>query len=365
MSFTQHSFDTKVQNLRTPTVLVAPQAMADMWDLTDLHRDEIGWLGSVRILARSQFLIEEIFLVEQRAHSATTEISEDGLAKLAEDLLGNRGDEGLDIVNRIRFWGHSHVNMGLTPSSQDESMLRKLAEDTGDYFIAARTNKRGLMRYDLLREDGLLITDIPWQVYAPADSRREHWQSEIKDKVRSISLVHSTAQGGIIHRTPGYQNRWDGSNTGPAQRERGSGPAGKASGGSGARGLPPIKKGGVTSGGASEFATNYDAQFNKPQYVDAKGGYYIDHFGRRWGIGTISDDELLAYGFCFFDDDSYIALPENIDIEQELPADEEGGTWVYFGATILDDENEEDDDPIDELYRLKILADEERKEESS
>lgn len=340
MNFRQHDFDTRVTNLRVPLVLVAPQALSDMWEITDLHDKEIGWLGSVVVLDRSHFLIDEVFLVDQGAHAATTEISEQGLADLVEEIILTRGEEATDLINRLRFWGHSHVSMALTPSYQDDTQLRNLAQDTGDYFIAGRTNKKGEMRFDLLREDGLLITDIPWQVHAPVASRREHWQAQIKEKVRAISSVYhyGTGKGGQQDSFITHRNR----NTAP------QGATGSASGkGSGpAKGLPNPKSSGAggTSGGASGSAGAAAIDF-APEFIDPVAGFFLDWRGVREDISNINNEELLAYGCHFFPDEAYAELVEkhpDVDIELELYDENLKGMWIAFGNTIIGEEDDEE-----------------------
>lgn len=67
---------------------------------------EVGWMGTVSRLENNCFLIEETFLLEQEGVSAVeTEPSVEGCSKLADELL-LRGEEGFDLINKMRFWGH-------------------------------------------------------------------------------------------------------------------------------------------------------------------------------------------------------------------------------------------------------------------
>ncbi len=73
--------------------------------------------------------------------------------------------------------------MGVSPSGQDEDELRKLAKDAGDYFISARTNKKGDMRFDMLTMDGWLYHDLPWEYEPMDDARYDDLKKLIKDRV--------------------------------------------------------------------------------------------------------------------------------------------------------------------------------------
>lgn len=203
--FTPHDFTTKVELVAgLPRVLVSREAYEDMYLLADECREEVGWLGTVRRMG-PDFLIEEMFLFEQEVHGTTCEITPDGLAAVATELLSSRPN-GMDVANSIRFWGHSHVNMGTTPSGQDESQLQELAASCEDFFIRAILNKGGRMEFTLvLSSIGVVIRDAAWELYEPAadDARRQRWQREIAAKVRekiSVPLPQSREDMGRFGR---------------------------------------------------------------------------------------------------------------------------------------------------------------------
>lgn len=324
MSFRQHSFDTQVVNLKTPTIQVMPLALSDMWEITDLHTAEIGWLGAVRLLDRSTFLIEEVFLVEQGAHAATTEIDPSGLAKLAQELLVERTD-GADLLNRIRFWGHSHVNMGLTPSGQDDKQLRQLAADAEDYFLAARTNKRREMRIDLLRGDGLLVTDIPWEVYAPTDSRRTHWEAEIKAKVRNLSLPTYSNAGRRPHTQAAYGGSWNHDSY---------------EWGSVGRNDPPDLPARRT---ATLVTTKSTAHGDRtPKRIDTLRGTYLNHLGQEQPLEQITDEEILLAGYMFVDEQEYQRMEMYDDVEDAFWDADAQGYWVLEDLSLY---NIDEDEP--------------------
>lgn len=194
---TQHSFKRKIEITRAlPRILVAAQALQDMWYIVEQASQEVGWLGTVQQNG-NDLLIDEIFLFEQRAHGTTCEISTDGLAAWAQEMLETRPDAD-DVINRLRFWGHSHVNMGTSPSGQDESQMSIFADSCSDFFIRAIANKSGRLEFTLfLYEKGLAIKDCPWSVSAPADEeRREKWKKELEEKVKTFYVpIPQTAPG--------------------------------------------------------------------------------------------------------------------------------------------------------------------------
>jgi len=201
--FVRHAFKKQVTlRFGLPRILISRAAYNDMYILVDEVSDEVGWIGSVERVGRD-FLIKEIFLLEQESHAATCEITAEGISKWAMELMSNRTD-GMEVVNAIRFWGHSHVNMGVSPSAQDETQMTVFAESCSDFFIRGILNKSGAMEFTLyLYELGVEIQDAEWEIYEPAsDDRRNFWKEEITTKVSR--RIYST------YRQPGgFRSRFD------------------------------------------------------------------------------------------------------------------------------------------------------------
>lgn len=176
------------KDIVAPQIIVSPQAMADMFILTDEMQTEIGCLGSV-IRNNHLFTIQEIFLVKQMVDHGTSELDPAGQAELVNELLDARPD-GLDIVNNIRFWYHSHHMMGTFASQQDEGQMISFAEDVDDFFIRVIVDKYGHMYFTIfLMEENLRVDDVQWscpQMLAITSERRQFWQEEIRKKVRMI-----------------------------------------------------------------------------------------------------------------------------------------------------------------------------------
>lgn len=200
--FVPHAFAPKVELVAgLPRVLVSREAYEDMYCLVDECRHEVGWLGAVRRLGQD-FLIEQVFLFDQEAHATTCEITPDGLAAVAQELISSRPD-GMDICNRLCFWGHSHAQMGTSPSGQDESQFRELASAGHEFFIRGILNKDGRMEFTIwLVALGLVIRDAAWELYEPADeARRARWQQEIAAKVREKKIEIPVLTGAGFGRT--------------------------------------------------------------------------------------------------------------------------------------------------------------------
>lgn len=203
--FIPHSFANRVEFIDDdpPMVYMTRDAFSRMWHFVDIADEEVGWLGTVRLTPYGNFLIEEVFLLEQEVSAAQTEISEDGIAKLVQELIETRQD-GVDVANAIRFWGHSHVRMGTSPSGQDEAQMRHFQQNDCPWFVRGILNKLGRMQFDIfLWDSGVKITDAPWAIYDEFvdQSRRVEIEADFKAKVtaRSYDTYHYPDAPGKHH----------------------------------------------------------------------------------------------------------------------------------------------------------------------
>lgn len=220
--FTQRTNpETKVEYTkeRVPKVFISPEAIAKMQTYVQECDDEIGWLGTAHQDGLN-YVISDVFLFDQEVHSTTTEISPEGLATFAEALLER--EDGVDVWNQMKVWGHSHVNMGVSPSGQDNKQIETFAGCGVDFFIRIIANKKGDLKVDLYLFDlGISYIDAPWQKslseeelrlqvqinmlqeaidklnQAKVDNVKTLVSDEIKSKVKKKSLANI-----------GYGNTW-------------------------------------------------------------------------------------------------------------------------------------------------------------
>lgn len=155
----------------TPTVYLTPDAYKRMCLYVELAPKEVGWLGTISKREDGNFLIEEVFLVEQEVTPVETELSVEGSEKLVLELL-EAGDPGLDKANKLHFWGHSHVRMGTSPSGTDESTMMRFSREGHDYYVRGIFNKMGRGCFDVYYfKEGYRLLDVPWAVLDPATGK--------------------------------------------------------------------------------------------------------------------------------------------------------------------------------------------------
>jgi hypothetical protein len=169
-----HSFSPRMQmlsNMRPPRVFIAPEAYKRMQLYIELARKEVGWLGTVNRLENGDFFVDQVFLLEQEVTPTETELSVEGQNRLVNQLL-ERGDEGLELVNTMRFWGHSHVRMGTSPSGTDERTMERWQSEGLPWAVRGIFNKLGRAEFTVyLYEQGYRFCDAPWAVMDPVTKR--------------------------------------------------------------------------------------------------------------------------------------------------------------------------------------------------
>lgn len=119
-----------------PTIIVSTKADRKISALVEQCKDEIAWNGTVTYDEESNtYFIEDIFVFPQIVTKATAESTDDyGI------WLSQFSDEEF---SKLRFHGHSHVNMGVSPSGTDMTFQENLINTVQDFYIFAIYNKRG------------------------------------------------------------------------------------------------------------------------------------------------------------------------------------------------------------------------------
>lgn len=134
-----------------PEVYYTPKVMRTIDYIVAKATGEVGWLGTVEKMGKD-YLITNIYIPPQTVTSVTTDIEADAVAKIALQIM----DDGGDLAS-LRYWGHSHVNMGVTPSSTDEAQIDEYMEQS-DWFIRGIYNKKGESKVDVFdRTNGVVF----------------------------------------------------------------------------------------------------------------------------------------------------------------------------------------------------------------
>lgn len=146
---------------------------------------EISCLGSVH-RDGSRFFIDKFYLLKQSGSSAGTELDQDAIAELMEQLI----TEGkTDEAQRIKCWAHSHPNMEAFWSKVDDSTCQLLVND---YLISivVGSNFAIRCRVDIAAPLPLALDNVPilYEI-AKEGLPMERYAEEVQNTVSEKAFV--------------------------------------------------------------------------------------------------------------------------------------------------------------------------------
>ena len=93
-------------------VVFTNEVYKKMMALVNKASKEVGWYGSARRESDKRFVIYDIYLPPQKVTGATVETDDEEYALWSAGLTDEQ-------FTNMKFFGHSHVYMGVTPSGVD------------------------------------------------------------------------------------------------------------------------------------------------------------------------------------------------------------------------------------------------------
>lgn len=151
------------KNTNLPNVRITLKAMAKMIHIVKNSSKEVGWLGSA-VREENNITIEDVYILKQQVHSTTCELAPEAINEFFSDL---KKEKGIEAWSKIKVWGHSHVNMDVCPSNQDEETFKEYYQDN-EFFIRIICNKKSEMKLDLAdNKNGYLYENLPFTVLYP------------------------------------------------------------------------------------------------------------------------------------------------------------------------------------------------------
>jgi hypothetical protein len=157
-------------------------------------RTEFGWFCLVDYdQASHTFTLDSLLLPEQEVSSSTCELSPASLAKIQTGLFkedtaaGIKPNDHRYRMNKMRGWFHSHVNMAVTPSSQDDAQIESFGSNNKwPYAIRGIVNLQMEMKIDVFWFERLTrFTDVPWQVVSDKVSVTK-WSALAKERIKPL-----------------------------------------------------------------------------------------------------------------------------------------------------------------------------------
>jgi len=151
-----------------PKMIISQEALSKQQTLVSIAGHEISWFGAVEKVKSDVFRLYDIFLPEQRVSGGETDASGKGINRIVTDLLKNMTPKAnaIKIIRELRFWGHSHVNMGVEPSSQDNAQMKTFGQGgklAPSYMFRGIFNKNGKVIIDMWHyKKGIIIKNLNW-----------------------------------------------------------------------------------------------------------------------------------------------------------------------------------------------------------
>lgn len=198
---------TRILENKTPRVIFEDLALEKINYIVSNSPKEVGWLCSVE-KQEPFYIIKDVYIFKQEVHATTTEITPEGLGVFAEELLAK--ENGVEIYNSIKAWGHSHVDMAVSPSAQDDSQMKVFEQGGNQFFIRMIANKKGELRVDVYDyESKLVFLCVNWETYLHyTTGLEEEIKKELAEKV--TEKKYSTAYAGTSVYGRGVRQYWNG-----------------------------------------------------------------------------------------------------------------------------------------------------------
>lgn len=155
------------------------EAYYKMFALVDECSKEIAWDGVVYRDEENPnvFYVTDIIVYPQMVSGAT--VDTDDIPYL--EWLNGLDDE---TFNHRRFNGHSHVNMGTTPSATDTTYREQSILNVKDFFIYGIFNKRKEFNFQIYDVENNIIYDNQDIIFYTPEPDYSYWAKQtIKDNV--------------------------------------------------------------------------------------------------------------------------------------------------------------------------------------
>lgn len=186
---------------KKPVVHFLPEASAKMWSLVNNSSKEVGWHG-LATRVKDGYLIRDIILFPQTVTAATVQTDDDEYV----NWLNSLSDADFDM---LRFHGHSHVNMGVSPSGVDTTYYSRVLTDVKDFYIFMILNKNWgyhILIYDV--EKNLMFNTKDLVLDDPL--RQTDWaEAQIKKFVKEPKPAYQYQSGISAYAQPSYYDKDD------------------------------------------------------------------------------------------------------------------------------------------------------------
>lgn len=173
--------------MKTPKVILENDVFQKIMFWVNQSDYEVSGLGMLRVEPDGILRVVDAMLLPQKNGHTHTDIEADDVGKLLYAMRKTPGD--------LRFWWHSHVNMGVFWSATDMKTIEELGQ--AGWFLSTVFNKKREMKSAFYAgqgaalpwgNDGLFLDDLETTVESYSHPMSAEWAKEYDEKVTNAVI---------------------------------------------------------------------------------------------------------------------------------------------------------------------------------
>lgn len=195
---------------------IDPECRKKIQYWADAATGEVSGLGLIDN-EDGKMVVREVYILEQECTGSDTELDPEAISKLMMEILQADKDPA-----KLKFWWHSHVNMGCFWSGTDDECAETLSSE---FAFSTVVNKKGesKTRLDLYEPFRITVDNIRLlEITSEDENLKKQCEQDVKDKVKEKTWRRwdnkSESGRGYYDRKkwdghghwPGYNNPYDG-----------------------------------------------------------------------------------------------------------------------------------------------------------
>ena len=168
-----------------PKVILEDEVFKKIMYWVNKSNYEVSGLGTVVYdKEKNLFVVKSAILLPQENTSSHTEIKPEAICKAMFQLKDAEGD--------LRFWWHSHVNMGVFWSGTDTDTIKEIG--SSGWLLASVFNKKREVKsayYSVQHLFPIMVDDLTTEIAAQPEVREAIWDAEYKENVENKTFTRT------------------------------------------------------------------------------------------------------------------------------------------------------------------------------
>jgi len=194
----------KEVKLKFSTLYILPRALKRVMYYAQAADGEVSGLGTIIRDEKGRYIVDDVFLLDQESSGADTDLKPEAISELMVEMMKKNEDP-----SRLKFWWHSHANMGVFWSGTDDTCAETLSREFAFSLVVNKSGEK-LCRLDIYSPIRITINQIKVEELIEEDkSLKEMCEKEVKEKVKSPSYGYhheKGATGGYLYPNHGRRH---------------------------------------------------------------------------------------------------------------------------------------------------------------